>query len=1223
MDLIVMQSFQEMKAACCDPRNNSKDDLREQARSFVETSISTLNHDETNVSTATDKLLAVLLQTLGPAFTTSHAARICALSTLTGALQACQDNKNNNHAAAISHNLLALLGQFLTTHAGPLKSESRAEFEGDQDEELVRDTAIIALAALLRISVATTRVETLVQKISLAMAGVERRVALPQEEESTDVITENDRESGTINGLSLLPRSRRSNCFDLLQACVDGIRKSTDMQSSLTLEQEIIKFVQFSCCCLQGESDPRCLQQLLRFLRSLLAVVASLFKNSRTPFPIGDVFDAIVPYYPVQFSPPLNNPYGITKTSLQEALRSVMCCVDYDAQAKVNGTDTMLSLSLSIILEQLMPLPGDDATTMPEKLDALEDLTSLLFNEALPALPELEEAALTSISTSLMTVYNEASLTAATASYVTSCNNVIVAKRLADACRSIVAKLALDCEGNALAWEAFVGKTVRLLLNQILSSSPNCRFAIAYMANLCGCGGLKTMDICLRQGLEPLLSVMESIAATGQSSDELSTTLYGIGAFFAATKTTMDKAIGRIAVSPHPLAKYGVTVVSRLITIINTTISGTDSFQIATAAIRALESVLLASPMTAWSDTQIIDVCRCLENCTSLLVASPRPVVYTDINESYTAFLFGCARTIGSILGHGGKSGSGFGVCLHQQLLSKLVASARIPVTGGTRYDWMTLSVAVSTRMAGGALVIGSITETLCRSLVSQKYDQAAMCARALNVIFRLEGKIVVDEFHNLQSPSSTAETLQKALAGAGRVIIHSGEQFSANISSRDLPPTDDDQLAFGATLDGFSKLGLMLRPAWIDIPLNEVDKLMLQVSAALPPLKGSDLIHLAVVLPMLSAALSTLPRELRPSTENKIGRFMPDLAEIALRSEYHTETRTHATICVQALVAHHLVDTDDCPAAALANDLIMPALQRGVTHMKSKSNDKSVVPLLLDSLTILAVLCASAACRGGESFKTADHFVSFFLDMASSGKAMLTLGGERKLIVNLQSFANYSNISLNSLVLEVVSRFGSIFLNNGGEASQLWTQRLVHVSATCIQSSLKVNNGEILTSPGTVAIICYMVCASNLATLSSSTLQLAATVVAHALSPSAQSNNFAGHQLSSIKKVVLAAVLKLLCASPCLFTYSMPYMTTGLIRVYSSGTSRNPASDIACKLLTLQALESIFRIDSGAAVATKPAVLALLTSAMNHPSGVLRNAALEVRNLWCLDYYR
>ena len=74
--------------------------------------------------------------------------------------------------------------------------------------------------------------------------------------------------------------------------------------------------------------------------------------------------------------------------------------------------------------------------------------------------------------------------------------------------------------------------------------------------------------------------------------------------------------------------------------------------------------------------------------------------------------------------------------------------------------------------------------------------------------------------------------------------------------------------------------------------------------------------------------------------------------------------------------------------------------------------------------------------------------------------------------------------------------------------------------------------------------------------------------------------------------------------------------MVTGLLRAYASS---EPSSEISCKLLALQALERMAEVDGAKqfSAAVKPAVVSIMAAALNHPSGLLRQAAVDVRNAW------
>lgn len=75
----------------------------------------------------------------------------------------------------------------------------------------------------------------------------------------------------------------------------------------------------------------------------------------------------------------------------------------------------------------------------------------------------------------------------------------------------------------------------------------------------------------------------------------------------------------------------------------------------------------------------------------------------------------------------------------------------------------------------------------------------------------------------------------------------------------------------------------------------------------------------------------------------------------------------------------------------------------------------------------------------------------------------------------------------------------------------------------------------------------------------------------------------------------------------------------TGVLRAYAVGPSSDPLSEIPCKLLALQVLDRIGHMDLGkkALMALKPCLVSILSGAMNHPSRMLRHAAVSVRNTW------
>jgi hypothetical protein len=77
--------------------------------------------------------------------------------------------------------------------------------------------------------------------------------------------------------------------------------------------------------------------------------------------------------------------------------------------------------------------------------------------------------------------------------------------------------------------------------------------------------------------------------------------------------------------------------------------------------------------------------------------------------------------------------------------------------------------------------------------------------------------------------------------------------------------------------------------------------------------------------------------------------------------------------------------------------------------------------------------------------------------------------------------------------------------------------------------------------------------------------------------------------------------------------------LVVGLLRAFAGAPSADPVSDISCKLLILQVMESVCHIDirKKALLTIKPALNSILSTSMNHPSRALREASVRVQNTW------
>lgn len=198
------------------------------------------------------------------------------------------------------------------------------------------------------------------------------------------------------------------------------------------------------------------------------------------------------------------------------------------------------------------------------------------------------------------------------------------------------------------------------------------------------------------------------------------------------------------------------------------------------------------------------------------------------------------------------------------------------------------------------------------------------------------------------------------------------------------------------------------------------------------------------------------------------------------------------------------------------------------------------------------------------------------------------------------------------------------------GSLKQLMRQRLVHICLTHINTTYNSERGQALTgesiaSPpiGVLLIACHIISATDINKGDSSTTRKLATIVVEGLSSdlfqlTPKIAKKFPCQLKTTRTFILSAILKLICIAPASVNGLMLTMVSGLLRAFAVSDSD---SEVASKLLALQALEQLAQMDGArtSILAVKPAVVALLASAMNQKSSILRSAAVDVRNAWCI----
>ncbi|KAM4716212.1 MMS19 nucleotide excision repair protein homolog isoform 2-T2 [Anableps anableps] len=151
---------------------------------------------------------------------------------------------------------------------------------------------------------------------------------------------------------------------------------------------------------MDGERDPRNLLLAFRIAKNVILREYSMGKFTE------ELFEVTSCYFPIDFSPPPNDPHGITKEELVQALRAVLA-----------GTPKFAEFLLPLIIEKL------DSDVQSAKLDSLETLTACVGQYEHKDLAEFLEGLWTSLRREVFQTSSEkieaAALAAITA--LTSC----------------------------------------------------------------------------------------------------------------------------------------------------------------------------------------------------------------------------------------------------------------------------------------------------------------------------------------------------------------------------------------------------------------------------------------------------------------------------------------------------------------------------------------------------------------------------------------------------------------------------------------------------------------------------------------------------------------------------------------------------------------------------------------------------------------------------------
>jgi len=623
--------------------------------------------------------LPKLLQQLGPALEgTSLPARAAALDCIAGAVEG---------STSLPEGLLELLAKFLMAHVGPLEAES---VDDDWDEE-VRDQAVQCATVWMRKS------KDVARKLSWAQEVVLRRSTVPEEEGIEKYY------ATPTAGLSALPRARRSLCFRLLRVTIDSL------QGASFQDVDTKPFCLFCIDVLHGESDPRCLLQLLQMLCALQTNIPRV--------PARQVFDAVAPYYPIQFTPPPNDVHGITKEGLQMALLAVL------------SDESLVSESLELFLETVVP---DDTPVVKEQVGSLLDIATVVEEHT----HKVQDVQWQSIAKALPKVHADFSQQA----LKTKGSEQHYFKKAAADCRSVAARIAAAAETHS-GWRIVVEQVL-----QRLDFSQSLRLSIAYTACLAASGGPKTLQRSLQVGMNTIFEAKDKASAA-----------YGLGALFSSARVAMKKCKG-VKIHPHPLEEYSGKSLDWLIEQTNEQCE----VDVRIAAIRAVESVLTIAPAQQFEPDQLLRINDLLQ-----LLIDTVPVD----DEDSRSFVQNCATTLGYLLGdalNDETTTSQDANVLHGHARLKLTKESlsslvEVAISTGPRPVFKALSLATTSSLCSADRIVGMLLESMKQSIESGATVRCENSARCLANLFRTEGSYASQAF---QSSSKLSLEVISALLG-------------------------------------------------------------------------------------------------------------------------------------------------------------------------------------------------------------------------------------------------------------------------------------------------------------------------------------------------------------------------------------------------------------------------------------------------------------------------
>jgi DNA repair/transcription protein MET18/MMS19 len=123
--------------------------------------------------------------------------------------------------------------------------------------------------------------------------------------------------------VSSLAQTIRGKVFELF----DCLLSSPAFITSVTTERAATEILDGLINCIEGEKDPRCLLAAMRVLAKAthIEIISNCMSTAENSAVVEKLFDYTACYFPITFSPPADDPFGITSDMLVSSLEELLC----------------------------------------------------------------------------------------------------------------------------------------------------------------------------------------------------------------------------------------------------------------------------------------------------------------------------------------------------------------------------------------------------------------------------------------------------------------------------------------------------------------------------------------------------------------------------------------------------------------------------------------------------------------------------------------------------------------------------------------------------------------------------------------------------------------------------------------------------------------------------------------------------------------------------------